>query len=521
MTERAEAAVALVGSALRRAEEGRIAEALQLADEGARHCLDEADRLGGAGEVESGLLAMVGVALRLEYAYGGDLRNLEDAIDALRAGIARSAGQPAHGALLAELGNALLTWSRRRFDRAALDEAIDVLRQARALGTLQALATLASALSTRCEWTAERADFDEAVAAFRKAVEATPDDLPQGAALANFGALLLNWALLRDDLTTLDEAIGVLRRAGDQSQVLGNLSAALLRRHEQTSSPDDLNEAVVLARRAVEATRPDSPEYPELTRRLATTLQALYSVTGDQALSAEVRALLLPIATDVLLAVPDDELADALEQVLLRSGLTVRREKSPARLLTQLGSTRVVVLYDRFLSGEEQAEFWQRRAAQPGVAVIMAGSNLVEDRIAGQRSGADDYLSIPFGAEELVARVHAVSRRGAPPTPSTDGPSTRLGDLEIDPNRHEVRVRGELIPLSGKEFNILALLARRPDGVVSRWQLMTEVWGVAEPRTDRSIDVLVASLRMKLGMPHLIRTVRGVGYRIVPPVDQD
>jgi DNA-binding response OmpR family regulator len=138
------------------------------------------------------------------------------------------------------------------------------------------------------------------------------------------------------------------------------------------------------------------------------------------------------------------------------------------------------------------------------------------DKVLGFEMGADDYVTKPFSPRELLARVRAVIRRGRP----TDGEGSqvlRAGDLEIDRQRFEVKMKGRLVELTRKEFDLLASLIRTPGRVFGREELLDLVWGqdgFVEPRT---VDVHVARLRAKFTaarapMP-AIETVRGVGYR--------
>jgi DNA-binding response OmpR family regulator len=136
-------------------------------------------------------------------------------------------------------------------------------------------------------------------------------------------------------------------------------------------------------------------------------------------------------------------------------------------------------------------------------------------RIHGLHLGADDYLVKPYDLRELMARIHAVARRAAVPrdTPPTDpAPTLVVHGVQVDLAGRAVRVDGREIPLTRKEFDVLALLARRPGVVFRREQILAEVWGAAG--SPHTLDVHVASLRAKAGVPGLVETVRGVGYRL-------
>ncbi|MFY1636167.1 response regulator transcription factor [Solwaraspora sp. WMMB335] len=133
-------------------------------------------------------------------------------------------------------------------------------------------------------------------------------------------------------------------------------------------------------------------------------------------------------------------------------------------------------------------------------------------RIAGLRSGADDYIVKPFSLGEMQARVDAVIRRARP-----RGTGIRtVGDLHVDLDRHTVVVGDTTIVLARKEFHLLALLVAQPGVVIERERLIAEVWLRPGPGTSRTLDVHMARLRAKLGDAVRVETVRGVGYRILP-----
>jgi DNA-binding response OmpR family regulator len=142
----------------------------------------------------------------------------------------------------------------------------------------------------------------------------------------------------------------------------------------------------------------------------------------------------------------------------------------------------------------------------------------VRSRIHGLNLGADDYVVKPYDTGELLARIHAVSRRTAHEDTGGGAQSTlRFGPVRIElPTRH-VSVDGTVVQLTRKEFDLLALLAQRPGVVFRREQIISEVWHTSWEGTGRTLEVHVASLRSKLRVPALIETVRGVGYRLVAP----
>ena len=143
--------------------------------------------------------------------------------------------------------------------------------------------------------------------------------------------------------------------------------------------------------------------------------------------------------------------------------------------------------------------------------IMLTAKNTEYDRAFGLDLGADDYLSKPFGMMELVARVRAVLRRAGPAKAETE---YRLGKLHVLPARREVKVNGEPVQLTFKEFELLRLLLEANGAVLTREVLMDRVWDLAADRENRTLDVHIRTLRAKLGdAGSLIETVRGVGYR--------
>jgi DNA-binding response OmpR family regulator len=142
----------------------------------------------------------------------------------------------------------------------------------------------------------------------------------------------------------------------------------------------------------------------------------------------------------------------------------------------------------------------------------------VEDRIGGLELGADDYVSKPFSPQEVVLRVQAILRRaGAAGAPGAAVRSFGGGELEIDEDRHEVRVRGEAIELTPSEWSLLLALAGTPGRVYSRTELINRTRGY-EFASERAIDSHVKNLRRKVEVdprgPRIVETVLGAGYRL-------
>jgi DNA-binding response OmpR family regulator len=212
----------------------------------------------------------------------------------------------------------------------------------------------------------------------------------------------------------------------------------------------------------------------------------------------------------VLVVEDDRRVAAALTAALCRHGFEVLRAGSVAEALA--APTVDMILLDLGLPDGDGVDLCRRlRRDGADVAIIALTARGEErDRIAGLRSGADDYLVKPYSMAELMARVEAVMRR-ARPRPQ---PVVEAGGLRVDLGAHTVARDGEHVSLTRKEFELLACLARAAGVVVPRERLLIEVWGTAWPGAGRTLDVHMATLRGKLGEPTVIETVRGVGYRL-------
>jgi DNA-binding response OmpR family regulator len=146
------------------------------------------------------------------------------------------------------------------------------------------------------------------------------------------------------------------------------------------------------------------------------------------------------------------------------------------------------------------------------VPVIMLTARDEEaDRVAGLELGADDYVTKPFSPRELTARVKAVLRRAG--RTGADEDLMSLGPVQLWRGAREVRVDGQEVELTQREFDLLEYLMRHPGQVITRDQLLESVWGFLAPGETRTVEVHVAQLRKKLGRPDIIRTVRGLGYK--------
>jgi DNA-binding response OmpR family regulator len=220
----------------------------------------------------------------------------------------------------------------------------------------------------------------------------------------------------------------------------------------------------------------------------------------------------------ILLVEDDDWVAAALRPALSRHGMSIVRLARGRDVLAHLSDVDVVLL-DLGLPDMDGVEVCRAiREAGDLPVIIVSARGEVDDRILGLHSGADDYLVKPYDVGELVARVEAVYRRGrAGPGGGVSAELIEVDGVSVDLARHTVLVDGAAVTLSRKEFQVLALLATAGGAVCTRNRIVAEVWGRSWPGANRTLDVHVATLRTKLGRPELVRTVRGVGYRLGPP----
>ncbi len=171
-----------------------------------------------------------------------------------------------------------------------------------------------------------------------------------------------------------------------------------------------------------------------------------------------------------------------------------------------------LVVLDLMLPGLDGIEVCKRIQRDHPVPVLMLTARDSEaDMLVGLAVGADDYMTKPFSARELVARVHAILRRID--RPESQVRSISVADVEIDSRTRRVRRNGELVHLTPIEFDLLQYLAVRPGRVASREELLGKVWGYDVPSGARTVDSHVRSIRRKLGA-ELVRTVHGVGYAV-------
>jgi DNA-binding response OmpR family regulator len=217
-------------------------------------------------------------------------------------------------------------------------------------------------------------------------------------------------------------------------------------------------------------------------------------------------------AVKILVVEDDRKLARFLQRVLSEEGYTVDVCASGNDALVQGRSgIYALVLLDWMIPDLDGLEVCRllRRASSTVPIMILTARGELSERVIGLDAGADDYLVKPFEVEELLARVKALLRRSTGPL------LLRLGALEIDREDRSVRVGGAAVDLTTREFNLLLHLAHRAGQVVTRTELLTQVWSTQFDPESNVVEVHISRLRDKLGAhADLIETVRGRGYRL-------
>jgi DNA-binding response OmpR family regulator len=236
-----------------------------------------------------------------------------------------------------------------------------------------------------------------------------------------------------------------------------------------------------------------------------------------------------PTASPTVLVIDDEPtIRETIAYTLRREGFTVETAAEGTRALAIARERKPdLIVLDIMLPGMDGLQFCRVLRRESAVPIVMLSARGEEvDRVVGLEIGADDYLTKPFAMRELVARIRAQLRRvqfestrvaGAPST--TD--EIEIGDLRIDRASHRVTVAGSELALKPMEYELLVHLVSKADRVLSRAQLLKEVWGYDVPIETRTVDVHVRWLRMKLsehaGRVPTIATVRGIGYRLSLP----
>ena len=223
--------------------------------------------------------------------------------------------------------------------------------------------------------------------------------------------------------------------------------------------------------------------------------------------------------TSVLIVEDEESLADPLAFLLRKEGFeaTVVAD-GPSALAEFERAGADIVLLDLMLPGMRGTDVCKQLRASSSVPVIMVTARDSEiDKVVGLELGADDYVTKPYSARELIARIRAVLRRGADDDYAIDG-VLESGPVRMDVERHVVSVNGEPVTLPLKEFDLLEYLMRNSGRVLTRGQLIDRVWGADYVGDTKTLDVHVKRLRSKIEADpanpvHLV-TVRGLGYKL-------
>jgi DNA-binding response OmpR family regulator len=227
------------------------------------------------------------------------------------------------------------------------------------------------------------------------------------------------------------------------------------------------------------------------------------------------------VSQRVLVIEDEPAILDVVSYALRREGLEVHTEvDGESGLAAARREPFDVVVLDLMLPRLSGTDVCRMLRAESDVPIIILTARDTEvDRVLGLELGADDYVTKPFSAVELVSRVRALLRRRELDSRSAGGTVVAVGGIVVDFVRHEISVDGKPVQLTPSEFKILALMAREPERAFSRRQIMEHLWQSPYVGDERASDVHISSLRRKIerdpGHPERIVTVRGVGYKLV------
>lgn len=213
----------------------------------------------------------------------------------------------------------------------------------------------------------------------------------------------------------------------------------------------------------------------------------------------------------------DNNIRNFVTYALNNSGLECQGFERPSAFWEALEKkVPELVLLDIMLPEEDGLSVLDKLRHRPdtrSLPIMMLTAKSTEyDKVVGLDAGADDYVTKPFGTMELIARVKALLRRTRP---AADETVYALGALSVNPAKHAVTVSGAPVTLTLKEFELLTYLLKHQENVLTRDQILQEIWGYEFDGENRTVDVHIRTLRAKLGeCGELIETVRGIGYRI-------
>jgi two-component system response regulator RegX3 len=221
----------------------------------------------------------------------------------------------------------------------------------------------------------------------------------------------------------------------------------------------------------------------------------------------------------ILLIEDEESISEPLERALGREGFDVSVAATAAEGRERFRNDRPdLVLLDVMLPDGDGRDVLREIRGQSRTPVVMLTARGEElERVLGLELGADDYVTKPFSAAELAARIRAVLRRADAPPPDSADSVLEVGDVRMELARHEATLAGAPLELTVKEFELLRMLLEHAGRVLTREQLIREVWDTSWFGSTKTLDVHVSGLRKKLGddpaAPRYIRTVRGVGFR--------
>ena len=220
----------------------------------------------------------------------------------------------------------------------------------------------------------------------------------------------------------------------------------------------------------------------------------------------------------IYLVEDDAGIRELVLYALNNSGFSAQGVETPSAFWQGLAKQKPrMILLDIMLPEEDGLQILRKLRADPATrrtpVIMLTAKGSEYDKVLGLEAGADDYIPKPFGMMELIARVKALLRR----TDDREEPVDRYtaGPLEVCPDRHSVTVDGQPVTLTLKEFELLVTLLKNRGMVLTRDQLLNQIWGYSFDGENRTVDVHIRTLRQKLGAAgDLIETVRGVGYKI-------
>ena len=220
----------------------------------------------------------------------------------------------------------------------------------------------------------------------------------------------------------------------------------------------------------------------------------------------------------VLVVEDEESFSDALSYMLRKEGFEVAVAGTGPEALAEFDRNGAdIVLLDLMLPGIPGTEVCRSLRSRSSVPIIMLTAKDSEiDKVVGLELGADDYVTKPYSARELIARIRAVLRRGAE-AEEVSTATLESGRVRMDVDRHVVSIDGEVVPMPLKEFDLLELLLRNAGRVLTRSQLIDRIWGADYVGDTKTLDVHIKRLRAKIepdpAHPRYVLTVRGLGYK--------